>query len=236
MSGSDGSPIPHPAKFNREVLEMSAHLLADRVLGAQEAGKSFWVLDPFAGVGGVHQLRGLLPGVFTIGVELEAEWAEQSDYTVCGDALVELGARESGVYDAVVTSPAYGNRMADKYAGDPSGSRRHTYRIDLGRPLSVGSSAVMQWGDEYRGFHVRVWGECVRVLKPGGVFVLNVKDHVRGGVVQEVSRWHVVCLQELGLRVVDWVKVETGGIRHGRNHELRVGWENVVLLERPGGS
>ena len=42
--------------------------------------------------------------------------------------------------------------------------------------------------------HVAVWTECRRVLKPGGIFVLNVKDHIRKGVLQEVTKWHSVAL------------------------------------------
>jgi hypothetical protein len=53
----------------------------------------------------------------------------------------------------------------------------------LGRPLTPGNSGALQWGEEYRALHVAVWTECRRVLKPGGIFVLNVKDHIRGGVL-----------------------------------------------------
>lgn len=40
---------------------------------------------------------------------------------------------------------AYGNRMAGQYAGDPKGSKRHTYRISLGRRLNERGDAALQW-------------------------------------------------------------------------------------------
>jgi tRNA G10 N-methylase Trm11 len=76
--------------------------------------------------------------------------------------------------DAIVTSPTYGNRLADHHrASDPL--LRRSYTHDLGRPLHSENSGAMQWGDAYRAFHRRAWAEAVRVLKPGGRFVLNVK-------------------------------------------------------------
>jgi hypothetical protein len=95
---------------------------------------------------------------------------------------------------------AYGNRMADHHIAH-DGSPRHTYRHVLGQPLTPGNSGALQWGDgiagrsgageEYRALHVAVWTEARRVLKPRGIFVLNVKDHIRGGVVGPLTgmRW-----------------------------------------------
>ena len=115
-----------------------------------------------------------------------------------------FGAERFGdaTFDAICTSPTYGNRMADHHNARDA-SPRHTYRHVLGRPLTRGNSGALQWGDgiageEYRALHVAVWTECRRVLKPGGIFVLNVKDHIRGGVLQEVTKWHSVALLMLG--------------------------------------
>ena len=79
----------------------------------------------------------------------------------------------------------------------------------------------MQWGEEYRELHVAVWTECRRVLKPGGIFVLNMKDHIRKGVLQEVTKWHAVALLMLGFVCTRRVHVPCPGQRHGANGHLR---------------
>lgn len=73
----------------------------------------------------------------------------------------------------------------------------------------------MQWGRNYCEFHDRAWAEAVRVLKPGGLFMLNIKDHIRGGRRQRVTLWHALNLVgRHGVRVVEcrrvgvaWVEV-----------------------------
>lgn len=101
----------HCAKFSPPVLAAVRSVLADVCPPA-----GLWptrVLDPFAGVGGIHQLRAA--GYETVGVELEPEWACASQWTIVGDSR---GLPfPDGRFDAVVTSPAYGNRMADSYDG-----------------------------------------------------------------------------------------------------------------------
>ena len=102
----------------------------------------------------------------------------------------------------------------------------------LGRPLTPGNSGALQWGEEYRALHVAVWTECRRVLKPGGIFVLNVKDHIRGGVLQEVTNWHAVTLLMLGFVCTRRVHVPCPGQRHGANGHLRVDYESVIQLRK----
>ena len=101
---------PHPARFNDRILEAADQLLGPR-LG--------WILDPFAGTGRVHELR--RSGRFTIGVEIEPEWAAMHPRTIVGSALaLPFGAE---TFDAIVTSPTYGNRMADHRAQSADRSR-----------------------------------------------------------------------------------------------------------------
>ena len=93
-----------------------------------------------------------------------------------------------------------------------------------------------QWGDgiagdEYRALHVAVWTECRRVLKPGGIFVLNVKDHIRGGVLQPVTNWHAVTLLMLGFVCTRRIRVPCPGQRHGANGHLRVEYESVLQFK-----
>jgi hypothetical protein len=89
----------------------------------------------------------------------------------------------------------------------------------------------MQWGAEYRMFHVAAWTEARRVLEPGGVFVLNIKDHIRGGVRQHVTDWHIEALEGQGFRWTDHVKIDCPGMRFGRNGNARVDYESVIRFE-----
>ena len=222
--------VKHPAKFSVAVLD-AIREIADGLLpdGAR-------VLDPFAGVGGIHSLAEPM-GWETWGVELEPEWAAQHPRTVCGDStrlgtIVEEGLIPS-VFDAIVTSPAYGNRMADAYAGDAKGSKRITYRIALGRPLDPRNGASMQWGAAYMALHREVWREAADVVRPGaGYLILNVSDHVRGGSVMPVSAWHVGTLAKWGFHEVSRIDVPTPRMRFGANGGARVDHEHVILFQR----
>jgi SAM-dependent methyltransferase len=212
--------IKHPAPFSRAVLRTIRDLL-----GTPEQYKR--VLDPFAGTGRIHDLREY--GWETLGIEIEPEWAELSEYTKQGSAL-KTGLRKGSV-DAVATSPTYGNRLADSYdASDPD--RRHSYHFDLGHAPSAGSSAVMQWGDEYRDFHLKAWTEVERVLKPNGRFILNIKDHIRDGIWQDVASWHVMTIVELGFVLSSIRPVSTRGVPSGANAEVRAEAELVFAFDR----
>jgi DNA modification methylase len=209
---------PHPAPFSNGVLRVIADLLE----GATT------VLDPFAGVGGIHKL--VEQGFDTTGVEIEKDWAEASERTQVGNALKLKFDADS--FDAIATSPTYGNRLADDYdASDPQA--RSSYRFDLGHALAPNNSGGMKWGAKYRSFHEKAWAESYRVLKPGGRFVLNMKDHIREGVWQDVAGWHVETLVSLGLRVIAVRPVVTRGINRGENAEARTEAELVIAFIKP---
>lgn len=213
-----GDGISHPARFGDRLLAIFAGLL-------REHPDVHTVLDPFAGTGRIHELDQW----DTTGVELEPEWAAMHPRTVCGSAL-NLGGLFLEPFDAIVTSPTYGNRLADHH--DPAdGSLRRSYKFDLGRDLTDGNSGAMQWGPEYRSFHEEAWAEAWRVLRPGGLFVLNVKDHIRGGRRQHVAGWHVTTLCRLGFTLLSHLEVDTGSLRQGDNAEARLP-EQVYVLER----
>lgn len=99
----------NPAPFNDEVLAAVNALLLDRL----PRGRT--ILDPFAGSGRIHDLR---PYWRTYGVELEPEWVVHEP-TAIGSVLelpqVLRSNRFPKRYDAIVTSPTFGNRMADHH-------------------------------------------------------------------------------------------------------------------------
>lgn len=211
-----GGGVSHPARYSTNLIPIFADILD----GYDH------VLDPFAGTGRIHELP-----MHTVGVEIEPEWAALHPDTVEGSAL-DL-PWEDAEFDAVCTSPTYGNRLADSHnASDPE--RRRSYTHDLGRKLSADNSGAMQWGDEYREFHETAWAEAVRVLRHGGRFVLNIKDHIRGGVQQPVTAWHVAALVDLGMRYNAELSqgAPTGHLQQGSNSEARAGQELVLVFDK----
>lgn len=211
------SGVKHPARFTPALIPVMAGMLR----GVTR------VLDPFGGVGGIFALAPLLPGVEIQAIELEAEWAGCDARIRQGNALALPWA--AGYFDAICTSPTYGNRLADHHLARDA-ARRRSYTHDLGRPLQADNSGRLHWGPQYQDFHRRAWTEARRVLQPGGRFVLNVKDHIRGGEVAPVTAWHVGALRGLGFRLAEEVRVPCPGMRWGANREARVGYESVLLF------
>jgi len=243
-------PVRHPAKFSDSIL-MQIALVLDELADNGRLPEGGRILDPFAGIGKVHKLADR--GWSTKGVELEPEWAEQDPRTVVGDARSLPWADH--YFDAVVTSPCYGNRMADHHdAKDPcsncqgarhdddgdcracggSGlSKRNTYRHALGRELTPGSGAGLQWGSAYRALHEQAWREAVRVVKPDGFLVVNVSNHIRGGEEQRVVEWHLNTLLLLGCFLWEVLRVSTPRLGFGANGDARVDGENIIVVRTP---
>lgn len=244
--------VRHPAPWNRTALAAAGNRMR-QIFGDDAC--PIQVLDPFAGIGRIHELPA---GQFsTVGGELEPEWANLSDGTIVADAL-DFPAPDDE-YDAVVTSPTWGNRMADHHeardackACDGTGvadmldrvpcpkckggglSHRNTYRHALGRMPTDGASSIMQFGPQYRRFH-RDWiVEAIRLVHPGGLIIVNVANHLRKGVEVDVVGWWLGALVGEGLyvRAVDWIPAAK--MRVGANADLRVDGEvNVVTQVRP---
>lgn len=211
-----GGGVSHPARYSVGLLPIFA--------AAVPAKRYPRVLDPFAGTGRIHELDNE-----TVGVELEPEWARLHPDTIVGTAL-DLDFAD-GEFDAIVTSPTYGNRFADHHDAK-DGSLRRSYTHDLGRKLTDGNSGAMQWGRRYREFHTQAWEEAWRVLRPGGRFVLNVKDHDRQFTRQLVAAWHVTELLRLGFALAWFDQLDAGGLRLGDNSEDRYP-EQIIVLDKP---
>ncbi|MDA8315919.1 MAG: hypothetical protein M0010_12235 [Actinomycetota bacterium] len=138
---------PHPAKFSDAILEVLQRVLEDE---AERHQRHLRVLDPMAGTGRIHELVG--PWT-TVGVEIEPEWAAYHRRTLVGDATALPFPDHA--FEVAMSSPAYGNRMADTHnardvykTGPRAGqlTDRITYRHKLGRRLSPGNGGGLQWG------------------------------------------------------------------------------------------
>lgn len=212
--------VPHPATYSDSILPILAETLDPKI---------FRVLDPFAGVGKIHELRRMVDWkIETVGIEIEPEWAANHPDTLVGNAL-DLPF-ESGYFDAVVTSPTYGNRMADSFNSSDNSIRR-TYTHDLGRKLARANSGAMQWGEDYREFHRKAWEEVSRVIKNDGKLVLNISDHIRHGKRQYVSSWHAEILLSLGFAINSMRLVKTPRLREGASASTRIEGEFVFVFD-----
>lgn len=240
----DDKPTPHPAKFSAGVIDTIGDVLRDHLPSAGGPAAPA-ILDPFAGVGGIHEFSIQSTGAYhTYAVEIEPEWAEQSALigpTWCGDFFefdpvqVSMAGWYSQSYhqwptqfDAIVTSPTYGNRMADRHNARDDSSRI-TYKHKLNRDLTPNNSGGMQWGNEYKLFHRKAWTRCRDLLAPDGYMIVNVSDHVRRGEIMPVVQWHRDRLEALGFVKVDDIKVRTRRMRFGQNHAARVSYEHVLV-------
>lgn len=217
-----GNGVSHPARFSAPIVDAFAEMLTTH------SAPIISVLDPFAGTGRIHELQDKW-GFDTIGVELEPEWAMLDPRTVIGDAT-SLPFHDN-TFDAVVTSPCYGNRFADHHNAS-DGSVRRSYTHDLGRPLTEGNAGALHWGEDYRYLHFRAWCEAKRVLKRDGVLLLNIKDHIRQGQRQYVAGWHVTTLTRLGFELLYHRDVPVRSMRTGVNRDLRLSAEQIYVFKK----
>lgn len=220
----------HPAPFSDAILRYVANndLLPTGLL-----------LDPFAGVGKVHQLADVTR--VTVGVEIEHVWAAKHRRTVVANALA-LPFRD-GTFDGAFTSPVYGNRMSDHHNAR-DGSLRRSYTHDLQRTMADvtaklhpdNSGAMYAWQREYWHLHERVWAEVWRTLKPGADFLLNVSDcfrTIRGERKRvPVVEGHLTTCRHLGFILLDTHEVKTPRMLMGANAH-RVEAEILLVLRKP---
>jgi len=210
--------VSHPAKYSDVLLPVFVEMLKD----------SKHCLDPFAGTGKIFQLNENLPDLHIDAVEIEPEWANLDKRITLGNAL-SLGWPDN-YFDSICTSPSYGNAMAGKVSKDIDKGRwkRIKYADSLHRNLSTENSANFMWGEKYRKFHGLAWKEAKRVLIPSGIFVLNIKNHIRKGVEQCVTEWHIKTLEELGFILLEHKKIPVPSMKFGKYSDRRVECESVI--------
>lgn len=204
--------MSHPCKYNRSLIPHFEQMLG---------GSRIKVLDPFAGTGYIFDL---LPQYDWTGIEIE-EWPNRHPLVQQGNALHLPFEKE--YFDAVITSPTYANRLADHHEAR-DGSKRNTYKHALGHNLHFDNTGQYQWGNDYKVLHHFAWKETYRVLKFGGIFILNIKDHIRKGVRIEVTEWHKSKLIQRGFTFIEEIKVNLKGNGFGTNGKVRVGYESIL--------
>lgn len=210
--------LKHPAKYTNVLIPIFAEMLE----GTNN------VLDPMAGTGKLLNIKqyGYRGDVYLN--ELEPEWAFM---TTSAKAITTLDAADlpykDNYFDAICTSPVYGNRMSDHHNAR-DGSKRTTYKHFLGRDLHPENTGAMHWGEKYRTKHEAIWQECKRILRPRGILILNISDHICEGKQIYVSKWHQEYLMNIGFDLLEARKVNTPRMREGANSDLRVEYEWVM--------
>ena len=221
--------VKHPAKFSPSILDVIRDILSTRAVPEDAL-----ILDPFSGVGRCHDLG----WPRTVGVELEMPWCRVQEGPVVRGDSTALPFR-AHTFHAAVTSPTYGNRFADKHKARDGSVRRsytHDLRASQGEDYTLHPSNTggIKWGRDYWRVHGAVYDEVWRVLVDGGLFVVNVSDHIKNRKVVRVVDWHRRALWARGFEVVDVLDVETPRLRHGANRDARVDGEAVIVsLKEP---
>ena len=236
----------HPAVYSKPILEHFDQIIDDRLFRKGDK-PPINVLDPFAGTGKIHTLA--RPGlVSAVGVEIQEQYVHPEMFgiedwvadpnTVLGDAT-DLAKSWTGLFHMVMTSPTYGNRFSDRHQAKDA-SKRRGYTHDLRRmtgdpalelhPSNTGRYAFHT--KQYQELHAKAWREVWRVLRPGGWFVLNVSDVIKGGEVVDVAQWHHDLVTDIGFNTVKIIPVETRRLRYGRNSAARAAYEMIYVLEK----
>ena len=214
----------HPATY-------SEGMMFEAVKWLTKADK---VLDPFAGAGGIYDLLGWLPDIEIEAIDIEANdgWTDMDKRVKHGNASSLRW--DDAYFDAVVTSPTYGNGMNEgRLAYDAVG--RDDYASRLGRELSPSNTGSFRWTNEtYRELHEQAWQECKRVLKPGGKLLMFIRDHLSQQKPQPVTGWHVNALLSIGFDLVTVWAIATPGLRRGQGTENAAGTgEVMVVMQKP---
>ena len=131
------------------------------------------------------------------------------DRVIQGDCLEVLSGFPPDFIDLVVTSPPYADKRKDRYDGIPS--------------------------DKYVEWFLPIASQIMRVLKPTGSFVLNIKEGTKNGERETYVMELVLALRRAGWKWVDdycWSKTTS---MPGRwPNRLRDAWEHCHHFTKQG--
>ena len=213
----------HPAKFNDALIPIFAQVLIEH--------KCKNVFDPMAGTGKIvkvwdHDWNG---DIYCN--EIEPEWCDLGNGAWWSSHDAQRLPTQDNFFDAICTSPTYGNRMADHHNAMDN-SKRMTYTHQLGRTLDPANTGKVQWGGRYRAMSRRILESSMRVLRPSGIFIINIKDHRRRGEIMPVSDWYYTTMRELGLFPLQVIIVNTPGMGFGANLQNRITHEDIFVFQK----
>jgi hypothetical protein len=210
----------HPATFSNQFIDIFYDEIKD----------CYNILDPFAGTGKIGMVKNIgYTGKITCN-DLEPEYKINCGYSI--DKWLHIDASLlTGCFDAIVTSPTYGNRMADSHNAKDK-SKRVTYTHKLGRKLHPENTGAMQWGDRYKLKHIECYNNFYKILEKNGKLIINISDHIRKGVVIDVSGWHLENICSIGFQLIKKYEIPVKRMRFGANNELRVSNEYIYVFKK----
>jgi DNA modification methylase len=211
------------------------------------------VLDPFAGVGGTLIGAALCqPPRECVGIEINPKWieiyrqvvkeskGELSDYPVIqGDCIEELARLEEASFDFVATDPPYNTHfertMCDGRYDESFANRRTDYDMRSEYPRDL---ANMGSYEAYLDGMERVFGACLRVLKPGRYMAFIVRNAYQNGEylfthADLARRAKAAGLIPKGEKV--WYQAGTRLRPYGYPYGYvpNISHQNIVILQRP---
>jgi len=216
----DGRKIrPHPAKFSDVLLDHIIDMIPHDI---------DWITDPMAGVGKITQLS---DDFLYHCNELEPEWGSQieADIVTIGDARdMEINPKS-----IIVTSPPYGNRMADCFVSKRPSSMKGRYAGDLGRRLSDGNTGSLHFGPQYVKVITDIYESLFSKMVSGQFFLLNISNFIRAKKEVNVVGFYLKLFSDSNFILSDFVNVSTPRDRgRGANADLRVDHEVLILWRK----
>ena len=221
MSTEKTNKVSHPAKFSKELLPV----LAKYAFGD--------IIDIMGGTGRAGLLKELNKDIKSVTInEIEPEWAEQAFDNKVDNVIIGDAKNLTGTYDCIVTSPPYGNRMADCFKASNPDSMRRRYAGDLGRNVSEGSVSCLHFGKGYEEVIRDIYDIVLENIKFKR-FVLNVSNFIRKFKEVDVIGWYKNYFDEKGFVLIVEEKVVTRRQKGvGANTHLRVPTESILVFER----
>lgn len=216
------SKIKHPAVYSDQFLSVFFEKVKHMDV----------IYDPFAGTGKIAKIKDFGYNGKIICNDLEPEYSKLQTYKV--DKWLFQDAETAipgGAIEAIVTSPTYGNRMADSHNAKDL-SKRITYTHQLGRKLTGGNTGSMQWGTAYKEKHCRCYVHFYNLLANNGLLILNVSNHIRKGQLIDVTAFHKAAAIAAGFIFIECIDVPVRRMRFGANHKLRVETEQILIFKR----
>lgn len=226
--------VTHPCRYTTAVLDEIAGLLNGEAF-AQGLNR-LAVIDPFAGTGErVYRHKTFTEHVWC-GLELEESFIA-APWVMPGNALnIPFGARS---FHAYATSFVFPNRMTDTFVtAEGSPHTYMTYRHAAAAnhqqrtyQLHQANAGGMRWGDAYRAFHSRAIAEGIRVLGQGGLFVVEMKDHLVKGECVHVTDWFCEEFRRQRCGICGTIDVPVTGNRKGSagSRDQRVDHSTIIV-------